>query len=108
MKRTLVLLVLCSLAAFATARADGVKEIWEKQCQKCHGADGKGETKMGKKAGVRDYTSAKVQASMKDEEMVKIIKEGKKEGDTTKMKAYPELSETDVKALVAYIRAFKK
>jgi mono/diheme cytochrome c family protein len=107
MKRTLVLAFLCVLTAGATARAD-VKETWEKQCAKCHGADGKGDTKMGKKLEVKDYTSAKVQADMKDADMVKTIKEGKKDGDKTKMKAFSELSDADVKGLVELVRSFKK
>lgn len=108
MKRTIVFLALCVFAAAATARAADVKETWEKQCAKCHGPDGKGDTKMGKKLEVKDYTDAKVQASMKDEEMTKTIKEGKKDGDKTKMKAFTDLSDAEVKALVAYTRSFKK
>jgi len=108
MKKTVVLATLCLLAAGAVVRAADVKETWEKNCTKCHGSDGKGDTKMGKKLEVKDYTDAKVQAGMKDEEMTKIIKEGKKEGDKTKMKAFTDLSDADVKALVAHVRSFKK
>ncbi len=36
------------------------------------------------------------------------IKQGVKEDGKTKMKAYEDLSDADVKALVAYVRAFKK
>jgi mono/diheme cytochrome c family protein len=108
MKRTLVLVTLCLLAAGASAKAADAKETWDKQCAKCHGPDGKGDTKMGKKVGVKDYTDAKVQAAMKDDEMAKIIKQGKKEGDATKMKAFADLSDAEVKALVAQVRSFKK
>jgi mono/diheme cytochrome c family protein len=108
MKRTLVVLTLGLLAAGAVTRAADVKETWDKQCAKCHGPDGKGDTKMGKKVGVKDYTDPKVQAAMKDEEMAKIIKQGKKEGDTTKMKAFTDLSDADVKALITHVRSFKK
>ncbi len=108
--RKIVLLMTLGLAASALAtRAADAKENWEKQCQKCHGADGKGETAMGKKLKIKDYTDAKVQAATKDEEMVKTIKEGKKEGDKTLMKAYADvLSEAEIKDLVAYMRKFKK
>ena len=108
MKRTLVLAFLCVLGTTALSRAADAKEIWEKQCAKCHGSDGKGDTKMGKKLEVKDYTDAKVQASMKDDEMTDIIKKGKKEGDKTKMKPFTDLSDAEVKALVAHIRSFKK
>ena len=108
MKRLLLTAgLLISLASFALA-AD-VKENWEKHCQKCHGADGKGDTKMGRKVGAKDYTDPKVQAAMKDEEMFKAIKEGIKEGSNTKMKAHKDvLSDEEIKALVEYVRSFKK
>jgi mono/diheme cytochrome c family protein len=106
-------LIVCSLALLVagvmSVRAADAKENWDKNCAKCHGEDGKGKTKMGEKMGVKDYTDAKVQEGMKDEAMTKAIKEGVKEGETTKMKAFGEtLSEDEVKALVKYVRDFKK
>ena len=59
-----------------SARAADAKANYEKDCAKCHGADGKGETKMGKKMGAKDYTDAKVQDELKDEAAIKAIKEG--------------------------------
>jgi mono/diheme cytochrome c family protein len=110
MKRLIVLGVVLLATGAVSARAADAKEIYEKECAKCHGADGKGKTKMGEKLGVKDYTDSKVQDEMKDEEMVKAIKEGVKEKgtDKTKMKAFGDLSDADVKALVAYVRSFKK
>ncbi|HEY5910369.1 MAG TPA: cytochrome c [Verrucomicrobiae bacterium] len=110
MKKLIVLGVALLMAGAVSVRAADAKETYDKDCAKCHGADGKGKTKMGEKLGVKDYTDAKVQAEMKDEEMVKAIKEGVKEkgGDKSKMKAFADLSDEEVKALVAYVRAFKK
>lgn len=108
MKRMIVLALGLLAAGALTATAADAKALYEKDCAKCHGAEGKGDTKMGQKLGVKDYTDAKVQASMKDEEMVKAIKEGVKEGEKTKMKAFSDLSEAEVKDLVAYIRKMKK
>jgi len=109
MKKLLIFSVtLMALGALSAYAADA-KAIWDKDCAKCHGPDGKGDTKMGKKLEVKDYTDAKVQSSLKDEDMVKAIKEGVKSGDTTKMKGFGDtLSDDDVKALVGYIRSFKK
>ena len=97
------------IGAVATVSAADVKENWEKNCTKCHAADGSGKTKMGEKLGVKDYTSADVQAKMKDDEMFKAIKEGIKEGDKTKMKGFGDaLSDDEIKALVKHVRSFKK
>jgi cytochrome c553 len=109
MKKIMILSVALLIAGAVSVRAADAKETWEKTCAKCHGTDGKGKTKMGEKLQVKDYTEAKVQEELKDDKMVKAIKEGVKDGDTTKMKAYGEtLSDDEIKALVKFIRDFKK
>lgn len=98
------------LAAAAVSQAAPASENWENNCQKCHGADGKGQTKSGKKLGLKDYTDAKVQAEMKDEEMAKVITNGATDEKTGKerMKAYKDdLTPAEVTDLVAFIRKFK-
>ncbi len=109
MKQTKLVLVLLALAAgTAAASASDADAIWEKSCQKCHGADGKGDTKMGSKVGVKDLTDAKYQGTFTDDAAFKAIKEGIKEDDKTKMKPAEGLTDDDIKALVAKCRSFKK
>ena len=108
MKKALATLIVLSVLALMSARAEEAKVIYDKQCAKCHVTDGKGDTKMGKKVGVKDYTDPKVQAELKDAAAFKAIKEGLKDGDKTKMKPAENLSDAEVKGLVAYMRAFKK
>lgn len=110
MKKLLVLAVVVSMAAALSAKAADAKENWAKHCVKCHGEDGKGDTKMGKKAGCKDLTDAKVQASKTDDQVAKAIKEGIKDGDKTLMKSYGEegLSDDEIKGLVAHVRSLKK
>lgn len=99
-------LVLALTAVLAIAAP--VAENWENSCASCHGADGKAQTKQGKKLKVRDYTDPKVQAEMTDEGMLKAILEGVKEGEKTRMKGFKdELSEQEAKELVEYIRKMK-
>lgn len=105
-----VILIGCAslLAVTLAVRADDAKTKYEQTCQKCHGADGKGDTKMGKKLGAKDYTDAKVQADLKDDAAFKAIKEGLKDADGKNlMKPAEDLSDADIKALIAYMRAFK-
>jgi mono/diheme cytochrome c family protein len=109
MKKLIVVGVALLIAGAVSVRAADAKENWEKNCTKCHGADGKGKTKMGEKVGVKDYTDAKVQADLKDDAMTKAIKDGVKDGDKTKMKGFGDaLSDDEIKALVKYVRDFKK
>ena len=109
MKKLLILTITMLAAGALTAAAADAKENYDKACAKCHGKEGKGDTKMGQKLGAKDYTDAKVQASMKDEAAFKVIKEGlkDKEGKTV-MKPAEDVSDADIKALVAYMRTFKK
>ena len=114
MKKILLLVTMFGLAAALSAKAADAKENWENLCAKCHGVEGKGDTKMGQKLGAKDFTDAKVQAEIKDEAAVKAVKDGIKDADgKTKMKAFvtgadTPLSDDQVKALVAYVRGLKK
>jgi mono/diheme cytochrome c family protein len=103
-----------ALSAFALTLATGValaapaSENWDNLCASCHGADGKAQTKTGKKLKLKDYTDAKVQAEMKDEEMAKAITEGVKVDGKEKMKAFKEeISADEIKDLVAFVRKLK-
>ncbi len=106
-------LTLLGLALSATATlsyAATADENWENSCASCHGADGKAQTKQGKKLKIRDYSDAAVQAELKDDEMVKAILEGVKDKDSGKerMKSFKdEIPENEAKDLVAFIRKLK-
>jgi len=108
MKKLIALTVVVSAFAVASAQAADGKALYEKDCAKCHGADGKGQTKMGQKMGAKDYTDPKVQDAVTDAAAIKAIKEGFKDGDKTLMKPTEGVSDDDAKALVAYLRTFKK
>jgi cytochrome c553 len=106
--KKMILFAVVALAGIALSASADVKENWEKGCAKCHGPDGKGDTKMGKKLEIKDFTDAKYQDSLKDDQMLKAIKEGVKDGDKTRMKAAEGLNDDEMKALVKLVRTFKK
>ena len=109
MKKMLLAGIACLAAATLSVRAAEAKANYEDACAKCHGTDGKGDTKMGKRLGAKDYTDAKVQADLKDDAATKAIKEGlKDENGKTLMKPADGLADDDIKALIAYMRAFKQ
>jgi mono/diheme cytochrome c family protein len=109
MKKLLVIGLTVFVASAIPALAGDAKASFEGSCAKCHGTDGKGQTKMGQKLGAKDYTDAKVQDALKDDVAAKAIKEGLKDADgKTLMKPAEDLSDADIKGLVAYMRTFKK
>jgi cytochrome c553 len=110
MRLTFLTPLALALATTITASTQGgsVAENWQKHCAKCHGAHGKGDTKMGKKSGVKDMTTAEYQASLKDDQAFKSIKEGLKEEGKERMKPSKDLSDQEIKDLVAYLRTFHK
>jgi cytochrome c553 len=107
MKHTLAFLVFVLAAAGAPA-AD-VAANWTTHCAACHGKDGKGQTKAGRMAGVKDQTDPAYQATLNDEKSLKSLKEGMKDGAKEKMKPFADkLSDDELKALIAHVRSFKK
>jgi len=94
-----VAMLLIVPAAFAAA--DGAA-IYKAKCASCHGANGAGDTAMGKAMKLRDLRSAEVQ-KQSDAELNKVTSDGK-----GKMPAYKgKLTDEEIKALVAHMRALK-
>ena len=101
MKLIISVIVVIVCASSGAAFGADAATLWAQNCASCHGKDGSGNTAMGKKLGVQDYTKSQ---SFSDAEAANIIKNGK-----GKMKAFKgKLSDADVKALVGYIRSLKK
>jgi len=100
-----IALAFASGAAYAASASDN----WDSSCASCHGSDGKGQTKIGKKLKIKDYTDAALQAALKDDDMTKAIAEGiKGDNGKDKMKAFKDdLTADEIKDLVAYVRKFK-
>jgi mono/diheme cytochrome c family protein len=103
--KTKTALFIAPIAFFASgAFAADAAANWNQYCAACHAKDGSGSTMMGKKLGVKDYRDAKVQAEFTDAQATQLITDGK-----DKMKAFKgKLSADEIKALVAYVRTFKK
>lgn len=93
----------------AAAQAADVKDNYTKNCSKCHGADGRGQTKMGKQAGAKDYSDAKIVAEINDQRAFDGIKNGLTvKGKEIKKPMGDKLKDDEIKALIAHMRTFQK
>jgi mono/diheme cytochrome c family protein len=109
MKNIAVLTISLLIAAPLAVRAADAKTNWANNCTQCHGASGKGDTKMGKMLNAMDLTDSKKQSSFTDSQAATAIKDGIKQNGKTTMKAFGgKLSDDEIKALVVYVRTLKK
>jgi cytochrome c6 len=98
MKKTTILALLVTAAMPLAAAADNAA-VYKAKCAACHGADGAGQTTMGKKMNLRDLRSPEVQ-KQSNADLLKIITDGK-----GKMPGYKaKLSADELKGLVEYMR----
>ena len=68
-------LILFAFPHFAAAQADGQK-LYDQTCAKCHGADGTGNTVVGKAVGAKDLGSPEAK-KLTDAEIQTQIQQGK-------------------------------
>ena len=98
---TLATALVLGVASNAYAQ-DDTAVLYKSKCQVCHGADGKGDTAMGKKFAIKDFHSPEV-AKMSDAELFDITKKGKE-----KMPPYNNrLTDDQIKSLIKYVRSLK-
>jgi|SRR5947209_2123430 len=102
-RAAIVVMALAFVFSTVSFAADGAEVFKTAKCGACHGADGKGETTMGKNLKLKDLGSPEVQKTS-DAEMTAIISDGKKP-----MPAYKgKLTDEEITAVVKYIRTLKK
>ncbi len=113
MRRLIASILVAGALSPAAAIADPKTErTWKAKCASCHGGDGKGDTDVGKKQGIRDMTSAAWQGAFTDAQLRDATLNGlhrARDGKQQDMEGYKgKLSDEQVAALVAYMRALKK
>ena len=91
----------CLLLSAATARAadDATMKLYQAKCSACHGADGSGNTTVGKALKLKDIRDPEVQ-KMSDADLTTLIAKGKDKMPASEKTLKPD----QVKSLVAYVR----
>jgi mono/diheme cytochrome c family protein len=89
----------------ARAGDDATVKLFKAKCASCHGEDGHGRTTAGKKAGVKDWSDGKTLKALSDDEIKRIIREGRKDKDGKwRMKPNKSLSPEQIDGLVKHVR----
>ena len=106
----LTLLTAASLSLAASANAASAKENWDLHCAKCHAPDGSGNTKVGQRLKLKDYSKPELQAAFTDAEALAAIRDGIKDASGRfTMNPYAEkLSPAEIDELVPFVRSLKK
>ena len=101
-----------SVAFAGLARADEVADKqFKKYCQKCHGAEGKGDGPEGATLAEKpkDFTDCAAMATESDDKLFEVVKTGGKAiaGKKSEMPAMGKsLSDDEIKGLVAKVKSF--
>ncbi len=98
------ILVFCSSNAIAADAAG----IYQQSCVKCHGADGRGQTTIGRKFKVKDFSDPSWQTQNPASKIQTSIENGVKDpAGKELMKAYRnELTPQEIQELVQYLQKF--
>ena len=92
-----------SLASSSVPAQTGATDTYKSKCLACHGADGLGNTPMGKPLAVKPYNAPDV-LKLSNADLTTIIKNGK-----NNMPAFNgKLTDAQIKDLVAYIHTLQK
>ena len=85
------------------AAASKPDAVFRQNCARCHGADGRGETPLGKIYNAPNFADAEWQKRFNNKELNALIAHGK-----GGMPAFDKkLSKKQISSLVTYVRRFK-
>ena len=97
------ILMIFAIAAGLPLAAAPAADLYKTKCTMCHGADGSGNTPMGKKLGLRDLRAPTTQKQT-DPQLAAVIENGKNKMPGQK----GHLSKDELKQLVAFVRTLPK
>ncbi len=96
-------MTICLYVPMALADSQAGAALYKSKCAMCHGADGKGDTAMGKNLKLRDFSSDEVQI-VHDSEMKTLIENGKGKMPSFKGK----LTDKQLGDVIQFVRTLKK
>lgn len=99
----ILLFVTCCSLLSQESKSEGGASIYKSKCIVCHGADGSGNTPLGKQLQAANFHSKDVQ-KFSDAELRKIVHDGQ-----ANMPAFADqLSDEEISQVVKYVRQLGK
>ncbi len=108
MKTVVIIFSLGFLFSQAVSAAASAEAIFQQTCKKCHGLDGKGQTTVGKKLKVPDFTNPEWQAKNSPSKMKEVIENGVKDKAGKELMApyKNKLTSEEINNLIEYVKKF--
>jgi mono/diheme cytochrome c family protein len=88
--------------AYADLPAPRVQQLYYQNCARCHGADGRGDTPVGRPLNAPDFTSSEWRSHTTARTLARVITNGRKGMPAFRKK----LSRSDITSLASYVRRF--
>ena len=100
-----IVLSLAVLIPALNASADTTNAVYLKNCAICHGKDGKAQTSIAGKLGVKDLSHSK----LSDAQIEQQIREGRPaDQNSSKMPAFKDrLTDEEIKSLITAVKEFR-
>lgn len=91
-------------APISSAQLAHAKIVFAQNCARCHGADGRGETALGRELEATNLTDAEWHKKVSDKRIMQSVTRGR-----AAMPAFgKKLPTNDIATLCAYVRSLKK
>lgn len=84
--------------------AKKIAALYDRNCARCHGADGRGETLMGGRLGVPNFADRQWKKTASEKRLIAVVANGHEA-----MPAFKNMfTKEEIKALVVRVRNFQK
>lgn len=84
--------------------------LYRQHCSGCHGETGKGDGPGAKNINPKpaDHTNPQYMAALSDEHLFMVVRRGGAEVGRPAMPPFPNLSDSEIKDLIAYMRSISR
>ena len=119
-KRTLLLLGLIVLLSSCDAKSGEIPQgsladgdagqgstLYKQHCSGCHGESGRGDGPGAKNINPKpiDHTNKQYMSALSDQHLFAVVRRGGKDVGRPAMPPFPNLSDDEIKDLIAYMRS---